>query len=1080
MPRSDVKKQAWKAKLEATKDQPKPTFSYKVSDFDTNRFLSTEAVITIRVNADGSIECADPNCVEAGRHEFGKSKNTRGEYNAHKHLLAYHQPPLKLKGKTAGGRKPPGQSKSILAFGGFSRTTTPASAVCAKSQEKSNASSSSNSDSAIISKKPATSKTTEGNSNFGNVGHNNDSRKRPHDSSSDDDVASCESIREGELETPIRQPDPQKIAKRIASDSPLSSSKQESLSTEGDSDASSPASSMSSQITSTNSTSTCSSSSSFRSNPSFPLPRWGKAISDRVDDGTTARLCQGADILLPSPPYRNYPMSIEQVVPGISQKFIFDFGLQNVISASCARLSFELNLTGNSTSDSSIDSDISAPFRCSSCIAISRDPLLLAIIDRAGDSELHLGQVNHAYLTESQKDRRLGHHISRNNSLKLEALNSNRKLESVCKRRDEQKRLVAAFAEGDIPRVRQILIQAARKGQGVSATIEILAQARNGKYHPKGYSPQELDEAILVWKLGSSALLYAENHSFIKGGPSLRTIQRHANIPIYIPMYSDIVYNTVKMNYERLLFDPRRHSPSDALQCLRVMMIDDVKAEARGRYCNRSGRIVGLCGCAAKNDVSTIINSAEDCEAIARALDSGDVHLATEITNVAIAPIREKDYQTTFVATSAGCLSHDPPERLEHLMRASITTYVGDDRGETTLGRLSTVQSDGAGDFVLLGHGLFFREVMTDKHPLYNHLSILPLFNLHTGSGDYSRVTMGCEQKHVFKRTKERIKGEVGITMLNFKFTGSFLQDLLISTKTLRDDEIKTIFNVGFADAMNVPAMVKLYRAIADMAELHPSAFGERQSSIEAVREELRLLGKFCDTIWTVLCDKTPSLGAQLENISFLAHFAFVCYRRNGTKFLPSQNYANLQRYFRSIYWSIANAIEDGIPEYFLFQDSGDRLEEAYGLLRCLNGGASGNGSGMDVLQCTERIAGVMAVQGVLARNPHLRKASRHLRASDDHQNPRSFLSDGNGGQDRRRVDVDGISLQHKFVSGRSTAKCALVKAGFSLGDVDWNEIAKEKDVDLLRPKGKFVGITERDDEVEKPGGKFRFRLIDF
>eukprot|EP00957_Ditylum_brightwellii_P085010 6463744-Ditylum_brightwellii.AAC.1 len=97
-----------------------------------------------------------------------------------------------------------------------------------------------------------------------------------------------------------------------------------------------------------------------------------------------------------------------------------------------------------------------------------------------------------------------------------------------------------------------------------------------------------------------------------------------------------------------------------------------------------------------------------------------------------------------------------------------------------------------------------------------------------------------------------------------------------------------------------------------------------------------------------VLCDKTLSLGAQLENIASLAHIAFVCYRQNGTKFLPSQNYTNLQRYFQSIYWPMANAIEDGISEYFLYQDSGDWLEEAYGLLRCLCGGASGNGSGMD------------------------------------------------------------------------------------------------------------------------------------
>eukprot|EP00957_Ditylum_brightwellii_P018471 1389473-Ditylum_brightwellii.AAC.1 len=87
-----------------------------------------------------------------------------------------------------------------------------------------------------------------------------------------------------------------------------------------------------------------------------------------------------------------------------------------------------------------------------------------------------------------------------------------------------------------------------------------------------------------------------------------------------------------------------------------------------------------------------------------------------------------------------------------------------------------------------------------------------------------------------------------------------------------------------------------------------------------------------------------------------------------------------------------------------------------------------------------------MTVQGVLSRNPHLKKGSRHLVASEDHQNPRSFLSDGKGGQDCRCINVDGILLQHKFISGRSAAKDALTNAGFSQADVDWNAIEKEKD----------------------------------
>lgn len=74
----------------------------------------------------------------------------------------------------------------------------------------------------------------------------------------------------------------------------------------------------------------------------------------------------------------------------------------------------------------------------------------------------------------------------------------------------------------------------------------------------------------------------------------------------------------------------------------------------------------------------------------------------------------------------------------------------------------------------------------------------------------------------------------------------------------------------------------------------------------------------------------------------------------------------------------MANAEVDGVKEYFHYKDSGDKLENFYCIIRCLLGGASGNGSGVDVLQLGERMAGAMAVDSICTRKPHLKKASRH------------------------------------------------------------------------------------------------------
>eukprot|EP00957_Ditylum_brightwellii_P070821 5381875-Ditylum_brightwellii.AAC.1 len=64
----------------------------------------------------------------------------------------------------------------------------------------------------------------------------------------------------------------------------------------------------------------------------------------------------------------------------------------------------------------------------------------------------------------------------------------------------------------------------------------------------------------------------------------------------------------------------------------------------------------------------------------------------------------------------------------------------------------------------------------------------------------------------------------------------------MVSLRILQPEEVKRIFNVGYTNATNVPAMVKLYWAIADMAELDLSKFDERKTEVEAVWDELRLM----------------------------------------------------------------------------------------------------------------------------------------------------------------------------------------------------------------------------------------------
>eukprot|EP00957_Ditylum_brightwellii_P130822 9979601-Ditylum_brightwellii.AAC.1 len=114
------------------------------------------------------------------------------------------------------------------------------------------------------------------------------------------------------------------------------------------------------------------------------------ATNAGAEPGAPIQMCCGADVILPSPHYRNYPLSIEQAIPGISKKFVFDFLLDNVKLLPCMPLSLKEWLDvgdGNS-----ITSGVATPYRCPSCLSLLEEPLLQDIIDHAHDDNLHLSQ----------------------------------------------------------------------------------------------------------------------------------------------------------------------------------------------------------------------------------------------------------------------------------------------------------------------------------------------------------------------------------------------------------------------------------------------------------------------------------------------------------------------------------------------------------------------------------------------------------------------------------------------------------------------------------------------------------------
>ena len=109
---------------------------------------------------------------------------------------------------------------------------------------------------------------------------------------------------------------------------------------------------------------------------------------------------------------------------------------------------------------------------------------------------------------------------------------------------------------------------------------------------------------------------------------------------------------------------------------------------------------------------------------------------------------------------------------------------------------------------------------------------------------------------------------------------------------------------------------------------------------------EIQIIAHVADCLYTLMMGKGLSVSDHLTNLAKLAHILFVCYRQNGTCFLAAHNYANLQSVVKGAFTSVAMAKKAGIGKYFIFQESDDRLEQLFGILRTM----AGQNRNMDIM----------------------------------------------------------------------------------------------------------------------------------
>ena len=687
--------------------------------------------------------------------------------------------------------------------------------------------------------------------------------------------------------------------------------------------------------------------------PDTAAPELHRALSALQD---SCHACTGYPLHMQTPILQNYPLHIHGRHP--EWPFRFDLASETVRACLPGPRCLEFVFGGETI--------------CPPCAALVKNDNLTKMQERSFEL-VPSRDLGIDYLSSTQLRHKVDAARAAGKAASYAALGHDRKMSTLVSKLDEVKSMTVLLAEQKFARVHVLFARMQNEGRTIGWLVEMLKEAAANLYKSASYDKEDWDHAVLTLRMGGSRLVYAQSHSS-QGGPSARAIAQRATLPRYVSLHvsgsNEELMTIIRGNFERFFFS----RPAPKSLSLHHILMDDVKGSRRVRLDERDGCVRGICW----HGVDTIdphVKTWADAQAIRTALDNGVIHHGTEITNIAIASNAEHGHKPIIVATSAGCLSKDPPERTQMMLEMVARVYILDERGQAARGPLVTLQPDGASGFVKLSHELFFSEKMAKEHPLFHRLSPLVLFHLGVSSTPLFRgLTAGCEGLHVAKRVRERAKGVVGVTISKHTFMGSFWRTLIKAANLASAADIHRMFATGFADAQRVAPMVLFFRTVARMRTMRPDDFGEKKELFANAHKEIRIFAEIAHLFVTIVADKQPSLSAQLTNVATLAHLVFVLYRRNATKFVASQTYLNQQRFFRSIFWSVASALEAGVKEYFMYQDSGDALENVYCILRTMHAGTA-----LDQMQHDERMASSMQVDAVYERRPELEQKARQL-----------------------------------------------------------------------------------------------------
>ncbi|CUA75348.1 hypothetical protein RSOLAG22IIIB_05853 [Rhizoctonia solani] len=621
---------------------------------------------------------------------------------------------------------------------------------------------------------------------------------------------------------------------------------------------------------------------------------------------------------------------------------------------------------------------------------------------------------------------------------RLQGLEVNRKATRLLGKLSDYKQLLLALSEVDDVAVSRIVQVALRQGCGPAAIVGRLMKAQQGLYRSESYSGKDIDIGLLVLRLGGPRLL--ESLSKALNLPSSSTIYRHAERLHLWPSIAFPTENEVLKNIESIC----GHAQAMNLAIRGFnMLIDEIALEERIRYSLAEDILLGFCRecttpCQLRNMTGRPIS---DLYALKKLLDSGKCHRAKEATVIAVAPFGPNHYTPLVFVISGTCKTENVDRQLA-LIKLAYNAYKMSPHGATALGPIWSLDSDGDAARRLALFRLCTSRMLSPPSELYLEIGSLELMNLACGDDE---ITHNGDFKHEEKRFASALRSGTGVYVNGMHISPAFIKQLLRLDPAISSSRLDALFDNS--DRQNVPKAHALLKGIYDVSQL-PDI--QKQPG----HKPFILLGELLHAFISPYTTPSMSLSRQVVCLAKCAFLLFALFRLDGTRFITSQLYYDIQTTVKTAVFSIAKAqILDPMQPFYLIQLGTDRLENLFGIYR-----TASHDRNLDILQLAERSSAAQEVDNILAKYPGYDRKPYRLSLEGasgvDHLNPRSWTGD---------VRVCNVNLRSSWTAGRVEAEEALRRAGI---EPDFNQknlrvSAGGLPVDLMRPFGHYVGVSE-------------------